>query len=68
MPQPARSPSDGPINVDNTSSSRLRISVETDGVMGTIEIGYFNAWRLFAILALMLGVPLPKKLAKEIVL
>ena len=64
--QPARAAEDGPASVTRIEDGRLAISVTTGGLEYTVVCGEFNAWRIFAMLALLLGISLPGKLMKGI--
>ena len=66
--QPPREPGDGSAEVARLpiAPSRVTICVETDGERQYITIGEYNAWRVFGMLALILGVDLPKRIAKDI--
>lgn len=68
--QPPRGPDDGPIEVrrDPHREGWWQVSVSTpDGKQTeTLRLSGFNAWRVFGLLAFMLGIPLPAKLQKEI--
>jgi hypothetical protein len=64
-PQPERRPEDGPVAVTR-DGAHIEITATTHGVTSTLAVTEFNAWRLFAMLALILGVSLPKKLLQSI--
>jgi len=68
---PERGPKDGPVEVRRLSDDRISISSVTnlEGDMKDhhwMELSEYNAWRIFAMLALILGVQLPAKIGKEI--
>ena len=64
---PERQPTDGPVRVARLLDGRLmEISVETDGVTGTLALSEHNAWRVFGMLALMLEIPLPPRIGEAI--
>lgn len=48
------------------SPTSLRICCVNNSVYQTLDVGEFNAWRLLVMLALVLGIDLPKKLLKGI--
>lgn len=60
--QPERLPDDGAVAVTLEGASHYRISVGEH----SIKVSGFNAWRLFGMLAIMLGIRLPSALAKRI--
>lgn len=64
--QPPREPGDGSVAVDRLPDGKLTICVETDGERQYITMGEYNAWRVFAMLSLMLDIDLPKKITKGI--
>lgn len=61
--QPKRHPLDGEVSVwrDTANGCCLTVTVYTGGFRQEIRMGEFNAWRLLAMLATVLGVELPKK-------
>lgn len=63
--QPPRADCDGPMGVRKAGGMYV-ISVATDGVEQRIVCSGFNAWRVLAALAMMLGVRLPRKVEKGI--
>lgn len=64
---PERGPKDGPVSVqrieDRIAVSAITIDDEDHNFM---EMSEYNAWRLFGMLAIILGIELPKKIGKEI--
>lgn len=66
--QPERTDDDGPISVDRWihDDEMLVIKIRTKGEDQHMVVGMYNAWRLFGLLAVMLGITLPKKLMKAI--
>jgi hypothetical protein len=64
-PQPERQPVDGPVEVRREGTC-IHLSATHDGHHRFMTVTEFNAWRLFVMLALILGVSLPKKLLKSI--
>lgn len=63
--QPERGPLDGPVSV-NRYGDAFVITAKQGALETTCEVSEHNAWRLFGLLALMLGVSLPTKIAKGI--
>lgn len=64
--QAARLPSDGAAGVQRVSDSHLAINVTNDGKPESLMLSEFNASRVLAMLALMLGVKIDKAHAKGI--
>lgn len=62
--QPPRQPSDGRVEVIRVGDTKIGITVVTDNVEQQIVMGEHNAWRILALLALMLGIPMPKSFGK----
>lgn len=63
--QPKREPGDGPVAV-NRFGGKILVSNTVDGVSSTVELSEYNAWRVFGMLAVILGVQLPKNIAQAI--
>lgn len=64
---PERKPSDGAVGVNRApGNDALTLTATTDGIEQSMTVSPHNAARLFALLSLMLGIPLPAKLGKEI--
>lgn len=71
MPKmPERKPTDGAVSVErifgNDPVADLALAVVTDGTEQRITMSEHNAWRAFGMLAVMLGIPLPKDIGKAI--
>lgn len=64
--QPDKRPGDSPPGVKWVTDDLLEIWCKTDGRTERITLSARNAWQLFGLLALMLGLPLSKKLGKMI--
>lgn len=64
--QPKRKPSDGPVGVKRCGEDGIAITATRYGVEGILIMSEYNAWRVFGLLALMLGVRLPKKVSETI--
>lgn len=64
--QPPRAPSDGPVSVRTPTDDVVEIEATTDGKAQAISMSTYNAWRVFGMLALMLGIPLPPATGKAI--
>lgn len=64
--QPPRCPGDGDVRLHRGDGDSFFFTVTQDGAEQTLWLSGFNAWRLFGMLAIMLGVPLPKKIGKAI--
>lgn len=62
---PKRSPQDGPAGIEREADG-LRLRAEDDGETETMFVSEFNAWRLFGMLSVMLGLPLAPKVSKAI--
>ncbi len=66
-PQPPRQPTDGPVSVRNPDDAAGFTIEETHGgETRTITLSPHNAHRIFGMMAMMLGVKLPPKVAKDI--
>lgn len=65
---PERTSEDGPVSLSRPSEKKISISisVETNGQMQTIEMGDYNAWRVFGLLAHTLNIPLSDAVKKAI--
>ena len=63
---PPRKPEDGPVSANRSGEDRITLTVSHLGEMQQITMSEYNAWRAFGMLALMLGISLPKKLAETI--
>lgn len=63
--QPERELSDGPVAV-NRIDQFIVLSAEQDKKYEGMKVSEYNAWRLFGMLAVVLGVELPKNIAKAI--
>lgn len=63
---PARQPTDGPVSVNRPAEGELAISVETGGEIHTIRMSEYNAWRVFGMMSIMLGIPLGAEARKAI--
>lgn len=66
MRQPDRLPGDGSVTVSRDGEFHFIVKVVTDCKEQSIRVSHANAWRVFGSLAVMLGIELPKKLAKSI--
>jgi hypothetical protein len=64
--QAARIPTDGAVEINRDGEGRLWIHATDSGEERSICVSDFNAARLVGLLALMLSMPLPSKLAKAI--
>lgn len=64
---PERRPIDGPVALTR-SGDNLVLSCTTNGSETSVVLGPHNAWRAFGLLALMLDLPLLKRVARAIVL
>ena len=64
--QADRQATDGAVNVRRIGDDRLMVAVVNGGAGAAIELSEFNASRIFAMLALMLEIPLPKAIGKAI--
>jgi hypothetical protein len=64
--QPLRGPGDGPVDVCRAPKDHIAISVTTNGEQQGIVMSEYNAWRVFGLLALLLGVRLSDKVSKAI--
>lgn len=64
--QPARLPVDGEVAVRRLDDDRIAIVVTTNGEEQSIVCSPYNATRVFGVLAVMLGIPLPSALGKAI--
>ena len=65
--QPPRLDTDGAVHVQAIDDhQKLMVSVVDDGTEHTIVMSPFNASRVFGMLAMMLGIPLPPATGKAI--
>jgi hypothetical protein len=63
---PERRPQDGRVSVWRPNEGEVTISVTNAGVETFIAMSDHNAWQVFGLLAVMLGIPLPKRLGNLI--
>jgi hypothetical protein len=63
---PPRLPEDGAVTVEQAGDDRILVSVETAGVSTMLTMSPYNAWRVFGMLAVVLGISLPTRLRKAI--
>lgn len=69
LKMPEREEGDGAVGLkweSRLGDNRLWLKVETDGAHYSVPISEHNAWRLFGILAVMLEIPLSKRVGKAI--
>ena len=71
LEQPARRPTDGQVEIQRMDKTTLgddmiNIRVMTGGEEHFLTCSPFNAWRVFGMLSLMLGIPLPAATGKAI--
>lgn len=66
--QPERGPEDGQVTITRAHDdpSKILIAVVHSGIEREIRMTEHNAWRVFGMLAFMLGIKLPVKLLKAI--
>jgi hypothetical protein len=64
--QPERSDRDGEVSVHRLPNGDIMIAVVTDNERASVVLTDYNGWRIFGLLAFMLGIGLPTKLAKKI--
>ena len=64
--QPERSDRDGEVSVRRLPNGDMTIAVVTDNERAFLVLTDYNGWRIFGLLAFMLGIDLPVKLAKKI--
>ena len=64
--QPARLPEDGEASVHRVNPDHICIAADLNGETQRVYVSNYNAWRLFGMLAFMLGIKLPAKLLREI--
>lgn len=65
MAQPERKPWDGPVAVQRVGDY-IDVQATDNGEKTYLRMSEYNAWRVFAMLAMILGVSLPKALGKSI--
>jgi len=61
---PERLPMDGAVSVDRVDSDHLRIGESSSDT--AVILSEYNAWRVFGMLSVMLGINLPSSIAKNI--
>lgn len=66
--QPERSVGDGEVWVrrHGVGNAYISIHAESNGNCSEATMGEYNAWRAFGMLATILGIKLPKNIAKQI--
>jgi hypothetical protein len=64
--QPPRQPCDGAVSVNLSPDDEVIVNVTPNGNEQAIVMSEYNAWRVFGMLALVLGVSLPRKIANSI--
>jgi len=64
LKQPERLPEDGGIRIVRMPDGKLTIA--EDGNHTAVILSEFNAWRVFGMLSIMLGIPLSKKVSVAI--
>ena len=60
---PTRGPSDGEVKVELVGAT-IFLCASNDGARYTISVSRWNAWRLTVMLMFVLGIPIPKSIAK----
>ena len=68
---PERQPGDTDVTVTRLDNGYLRVSYGGDSqdpyvCSGSLVVSPYNAWRVFGLLACMLGISLPRSLGKAI--
>jgi len=63
---PLRSERDGEVKVERPDDDSLLIYVVDSGQAQSLTVSPYNAWRIFGMLAFLLGIQLPRELAKLI--
>jgi len=66
MKMPERDADDGAVEVRREPGGKIAIVIEHVNVSEALRMSPHNAWRVFGMLAVMLGIPLPAKIAKAI--
>lgn len=64
--QPERRAEDGPVKFAVHGEHTYSISVTHNGKEQDLIVGAHNAWRLFGMMAMILGIALPAAIAKRI--
>lgn len=68
--QPPRLATDGAVSVERVAlyhgAEGLLVTVTDGDTTASVHMGIHNAWRIFGLLAFMLGIQLPSKLVKAI--
>lgn len=63
---PSRQPKDGAVAVSRLDSDFIALDATYGGDKESLVVSEYNAWRLFGLLSVMLGLPLTKKVSKAI--
>lgn len=63
---PARRPEDGAVKVTRLDGDFIALDSTWDGKAESLVVSEYNAWRLFGLLSLILGLHLPKKVSAAI--
>lgn len=68
LKMPERQEGDGECGVSSPEVGVITITATQNGKTTTVVMSEYNAWRAFGMLSVLLGIPLPKKIAKAITL
>jgi hypothetical protein len=63
---PKRSEDDGPISLCKTGPDAFELVVGQGGKSSSVKMSRFNAWRAFGLLAIQLGIRLPREISEKI--
>lgn len=66
LKQPERLPTDGAVEVRREGDDGIVLTVHSAGSAQSVFMSGYNAWRALGMMAIILGIPLGKKVGKAI--
>lgn len=63
---PERDPDDGPVSISRPSKGLVQISCSMGGEVSSVVMSEHNAWRILAMLSVLLELPLSKAAQRAI--